>query len=162
MFKTLPNSNENSSTAVEEITMRDKGIMTGTITDEETGEESFLQFYPLFLGLKLTTVVRIFHVDSYVHPDGSMQVSVDCEALDSVGMVYKANMDFTPDSESERDTLLEDMKVDAVFMVEGSYGIMLEEKSVGFNNPSYGPVNPGILDEIRRAFSFNAKMWKAN
>lgn len=142
--------------------MKDEKIATGTITNTETGEESFFQFYPVFLNLKLTTVVRIFHVDSYVHPDDSMQVSVDCEALDSIGMVYKVNLNFTPDSEAKRNVLIEDMKVDSVFMVEGAYGIELEDEIVSIDSPSYWPVNIDILDEVRRAFSFNSTMWKTN
>jgi hypothetical protein len=132
-------------------------IIQGTITDQETGE-SFEVEHCLFLtGSELTAIVKISEVNSYVHPDQSLQVSVDCLALDSFGFVFQLNMNFTPDLIEGRDQLLRDLRADSLLIVKGKYTV--GERTPPFiilHDPAYQPVPPGISEaQIRQAFEVN-------
>jgi hypothetical protein len=73
-------------------------IIQGTITDQETGESFEVDHYLFLSGSELTAIVKITQVNSYIHPNQSFQVSVECQALDSFGFVFQLNINFTPGS----------------------------------------------------------------
>ena len=135
--------------------MADK-ILRGVITDMETGETQDVSHYLFVSDLELTTIVRIRNVESYEHPDNSIQVSVDCQALDSIGSVFDLNLEFSPGSIEARDRLLEDMKVDSIFLVKGQYGVSRNGPICLFE-PIYRFAEPDFpLEEVREAFRINS------
>jgi len=134
-----------------------ENIVRGTITDVETGE-SFEVEHCLFLtDSELTAIVKISEVNSYVHPNQSLQVKVDCLALDSFGFVFQLNINFNPDLIEEREQLLRDLKVDSLFLVKGQYNVMTGESPlIILHDPSYQAVPPEISEvQIRRVFKVN-------
>jgi len=51
----------------------------------------------LVTGAELSTIVRVLKVESYEIPeDVSVQISLNCQALDSIGNVFNMGVDFTP------------------------------------------------------------------
>jgi hypothetical protein len=135
-------------------------IIQGTITNTETGESWEREHYLLNTGFELTTIVKVTHIDSYYfHENDSMQVSVDGLALDSSGFVFKILLEYNPESLGERDQLLQDLKLDSIFMVKGEYGIVEDTPpSIMLHYPSYRAVEPEFSEEeIRRAFQINNK-----
>ena len=135
--------------------MADK-ILRGVIENMETGERHEVSHYLFLSDLELTTIVKINNVESYLHPDNSMQVSVDCQALDCIGSVFDLKLEFSPGSIEERDQLLEDMKVDSIFPVKGQYGVSRSAPICLFE-PTYRFPEPDFpLDKVREAFRINS------
>jgi hypothetical protein len=135
-------------------------IIQGTITNTETGESWEREHYFLDTGFELTTIVKITQVDSYYfHENDSFQVSVDGLALDSAGFVFKILLEFNPESLGERDQLLQDLKLDSIFVVKGEYGVDEDTPpSIMLHYPSYRTVEPEFSEEeVRRAFQINNK-----
>jgi len=131
-------------------------IIRGVIENVETGESHEVSHYLFLSDLELTTIVKINKVESYLHPDNSIQVSVDCQALDCIGSVFDLNLEFSPGSIEERDQLLEDMKVDSIFPVKGQYGVSRSAPICLFE-PAYRFPEPDFpLEEVREAFRINS------
>ena len=121
-------------------------LIQGTITNTETGESWEREHYLLDTGFELTTIVKITQIDSYVFENDSLQVSVDGLALDSAGFVFKILLEYNPESLGERDQLLQDLKLDSIFMVKGEYGVVEDTPpSIMLHYPSYRTVEPDFL-----------------
>ena len=75
--------------------MSDK-IIKGTIANMETGESSNLRLILFPNESKFSTIAKIMNAESYVRPDDSFQISIECQALDSVGKVYNLQLEFSP------------------------------------------------------------------
>lgn len=134
-------------------------IFQGAITNTETGESWEREHYLLDTGFELTTIVKITQLDSYVHEDGSFQVSIDGQALDSTGFVFSINMDFNPECLGERDQLLRDLRPDALFIVKGEYGVVGDTPPfIVLHHPFYRAVEPEFSEEeVNQAFKINNK-----
>jgi len=132
-------------------------IIQGTITDQETGESFEVDHYLLPTDSELTAIVKITQINSYIHPNQSFQVNLDCLALDSFGFVFQLNINFTPDLIEERDQLLRDLRLDSLWIVKGKYSV--GEKPPPFillHDPAYQAIPPEISEaEIRQTFELN-------
>jgi hypothetical protein len=106
--------------------------------------------------LELEAIVEIMNVDSYVHPDNSLQISIDGKALDSVMSVFDMNMDFSPETIEQRDRLHNDLRVDSIHLIKGEYGAA-DDIGIMMFNPSYQSVESGgfSLQEIEEMFALN-------
>jgi hypothetical protein len=141
----------------EELGVRFKGgIIEGTIQNMETGEISNVRHYLFCTDLEFFTIAKIERVDSFKLPDNSCQISVDCSGLDSIGQVFKLDLNFFPESVETKDRLLEDLKVDSIFVVRGAYGIIDNPPLITLTDPRYEPVYSRSLEnEIREVFKVN-------
>lgn len=137
--------------------IRRGGIVTGTIENLGTGELKNFRRYLLFTDFEFTTIAKIERVESYELPDDSFQVSVDCKGLDTIGSVYALGLNFATESAKERDQILNDLKVDSIFIVKGGYTICDSElPHICLHNPYYEPVYSQFSEkEIREAFDVN-------
>jgi hypothetical protein len=118
--------------------MKDK-IVTGQIKDLDTGEtHEIAPFYLFRGGFELNTFIKILNVESYLHPDNSKQISVDCLALDGCGFVFKLTIDFTPER-------------------LGDYSVLPDEKGgISLHNPTYSPLPTEYSrEEIEEVFRVN-------
>ena len=134
-----------------------KELIHGSITNVETGETKEIEYYPFFAEFEVSTLVRVEKVESFSFPDDSMQVSVDCHGLDSIGMVYDVCLDFFPQSTQERDKIVEDLKLASYFLVKGKYG-MPKDAPLSISNPEYRPIEPAFSEnEISEVFRVNGR-----
>ncbi len=135
-------------------------MLRGSITDMESGESFEVEHYLLFTHVELTTIIKITEVNSWVYPNDSIQVSIDCEALDFCGGVFDVNLEFTPDSVTERDEILKDFKIDSILAVKGKYGVS-GDAPITLSDVECWPVEPQFSEnEIREAFRINSKKMK--
>ncbi|MFC1816066.1 hypothetical protein ACFL0M_09000 [Thermodesulfobacteriota bacterium] len=134
-------------------------IIKGKITNMESGDVFFGDHYLFYPGSDMTTIIKILKTESYVHPDDSMQVSVDCLGLNSVGGVFELGLEYAPDTIEKRDQLLQDLMVGSVFMVKGEYGTA--DNFITIFDEDYRPVEPDFSEEdVREAFRINGKEWE--
>jgi hypothetical protein len=105
----------------------------------------------------LAAIVKITQVNSYIHPNQSLQVSVDCLALDSLGFVFQLNMNFTPDLIEARDQLLRDLRVDSLVIVKGQYTVIEDSPPfIMLHDPAYRAVPPEISEaQVRQVLELN-------
>lgn len=134
-------------------------IVQGQITEEETGETTSRDHYLFCSDFKMSSIVKILKVSSFVHPDDSLQISVDCQAIDTVGGVFELGLEFAPSSIEQRDEIIKDLKVDSLFEVIGGY--LTAEKSIWLSDPQYQAINPELEDELREVFRINSVEWVA-
>lgn len=136
--------------------MKDK-IIKGVITNEETAEHDSFTHYLFCHEFELRTLVKINKVNSYVHPDNSFQIYIDCWGLDGVGGVFEVGLNFTPSTLEERNKILIDLAVDSIFTVKGSYTIITAEALIDIHDPLYYPLCPDFSEEeIREVFRINS------
>ena len=135
------------------------GIVEGNIQNTETGETTNVRHYLFCSGFEFTAIAKIENIESYELPDNSFQVSVDCNGLDSVGFVFRLGLNFTADSEAQKDRILNDLKVNSVFIFRGPYTAGEDApQHIVLNDPHYEPVYPHFSEEeIRKVFSINEK-----
>jgi hypothetical protein len=136
--------------------MNDK-IITGVIENMDTGEKTEIENYFFFPNYELISIVLVKNVECYDLPDSSIQVDVDCKALDSIGMVFDLNMTFIRETSMEKTSLLFDMDINSVHLVSGHYSVINKE-SIVLHDPEYRSVEPDFKDEdVRGAFRINEK-----
>jgi len=135
-------------------------IITGTITEVESGECWGLEFKPFSTDMVIMAIVQVGIVEIQADDDNqaSIHINVECNALDSYGSVYKIDLEFAPEAVAERDKILADMKTDTIFIVQGRYSICHEEFIVTIRGPQYRPL-PKSFDEnqVREVFEVNGK-----
>ena len=137
----------------------EENLIRGIITECETGESWSVEHCLLVTGAELSTIVRVLKVESYENPeDGSMQISLDCQALDSIGSVFNLDVSFSPKTVSERDQILRDLKVDSILLMHGRY-LIPPDNSIALAGPAYRLVDPAIAseDQIREVFRLNSR-----
>lgn len=135
----------------------ESGMVTGTIKNTETGEISPIDHYLFCHGYDLKTIVKIINVGNWTRDD-YMQISVDCLGLDSYGFVFEINLEFNPDTVNKMNRIVEELKVDDIFIVRGTYAIIWakDEKSITIYDPEYAPASLHFPEEeIREAFRRN-------
>lgn len=133
-----------------------KKIVTGSITDMESGVSRDITHYLFCGGFELNTFVKILEVESFSpHPDNSRQVDVDCLALDSYGFVFDLKMNFTPESLEEELKILSDITEDKILSVHGSYSLV-NDVGIILYSPIYTPLPLDYsVEEIEEVFRVN-------
>ncbi len=141
--------------------MNDK-IIKGTIKNTETEEVLDVLHYLFCGGFELNTIVQIQHIESYHHSDNSIQICVDCLAMDSYGGVFGLNLEFVPENNDIKNKILSDITPCAILCVRGEYSMMsLPEGSITLYYPQYSQLPPDLsIDEIKEAFRFNSLKYK--
>lgn len=130
------------------------GTVKGVVTDVETGESFEREHLMFCYDAEMNSIVKIEHVDNYTFPDNSFQVSVDCLALDCVGFVFDMNLNFNPESESEKNRILNDLKVGSVFLVSGRYGAP-GDAPIRLHDPRYQPAAADLEKDAQETFRVN-------
>ena len=136
----------------------DDKIITGVITNMDTGEKTEMEHYALFPHYEMTTIVLVKGVESYeTEQDNGIQINVTCKALDSIGMVCDLEIIFTPETSEDKATILSDMAKDSVYLMNGQYSFVKNEL-ITLHDPEYRSVEPDFKeDEVREAFRINEK-----
>jgi hypothetical protein len=132
------------------------GLIIGKIEDLNTGEISEFNHYLLSTGLRIKTIVKIINSQSFNHPDNSLQVYVDCFALDSIGSVFKLTLNFTPDNQNKLNKIAADLKQSLYLYVDGEYTISQDDYDITIHDPNYSSL-PYALSEndVEEAFNRN-------
>jgi hypothetical protein len=137
--------------------MKDK-IITGTITDQESGETfDITPFHYFPCHCELSTLVKVTRVNSYHHQDNSRQISADCLALDSNGFVFKLGMEFMAGNQEEEQRILSDVAEGKILAVNGIYSVLPEnEGGIAVFDPLCEPLPPQYsLKEVLEVFRVN-------
>ncbi|HPC08164.1 MAG TPA: hypothetical protein PLF77_04590 [Smithella sp.] len=137
--------------------MKDKKI-TGTIENMETGEtHDIVPFHFFPCNCALNTIVKILHVESFLHPDNSRQISVDCLALDSSGFVFKLSMEFNPESQEDEQKIRSDITEGKIMAASGLYSVLTEDEGgIMLFDPACESLPPEYsLEEVEEVFRVN-------
>jgi len=139
--------------------VKDK-IITGTITNKETGEvHDIVPFYFFTHGGELNTIVKILSVKSTFNEktDPAIQVDVDCLALDSMGKVFKLNLYFLPEYLDDGKKIVAEITEGKIMSATGRYSILTDDKcSAMLIDPQYSPLPPEYsLEEVEEVFRIN-------
>jgi len=137
--------------------MKDK-IVTGEITNIETGEtHDIIPFHYFHCNCELNTIVKILHAESFLHPDNSRQITVDCLALDSNGFVFKLGMEFMPVSREDELKILSDIPEGKILAISGLYSVLPEDEGgIAIFDPTCEPLPPQyLLKEVEEVFRVN-------
>jgi len=133
--------------------------INGHLTNMDSGEVFSGDFCLFPNDFQLETIMKIMVVNDYVHPDSSMQVSVDGLGLDCVGGVFQVNLEYTPRTVEERDKLLQDLKVRRILSMKGRYG--MTDGEVTIYDAVYRSVEPyDSEEELQEVFRINGKEWE--
>lgn len=123
----------------------------------ETGEDRLCTHYLFCHEYELRTIVKVNQVESFVLPDNSFQLCIECWGIDSIGGVFDVELAFTPSTPEERDKILRELTVDSIFTVKGSYTIITAESLITIHEPLYYPLCPDFSEEeIREVFRINS------
>ena len=131
-------------------------MLRGTITNMETGEEHETEHFLFPNDARISAIVRVEKVESYIHEDDSMQISVDCQALDSIADVFDLNMNFTPETTEKKEEILRDLVDGRMFVVEGEYTVLREEGAITIHDAEYHPVDSELARIAEEAFRVNS------
>jgi len=135
-------------------------IITGTITNKETGEvHDMVPFYFFTHGGELNTIVKILSVKSTFKEktDPAIQVDVDCLALDSMGNVFKLNLYFLPECLDDEKKIVAEIKEGEIMTATGRYSVSTDGKGgVMLIDPRYSPLPPQYsLEEVEEVIRIN-------
>ena len=126
----------------------------------ESGECWSIEFKPFPTDMKIMAIIQVEQLEIQADNDNTIptQITVECKALDSFGLVYKIDLEFAPQTVAERDKIVADIKTGAIFIVQGRYSICQEEFVVTIREPQYRPLPP-LFDEnqVRKVFEVNGK-----
>jgi len=142
------------------MTDENNEIITGTVTEVDSGECWSLEFKPFPTDMALMAIIQVERLEIAADDDNAIhtQIIVECNALDSYGLVYKIDLEFAPETVAERDKIVADMKTGAIYMVKGRYSICQEEFIVTISEPEYRPLPPSFdEEEVREVFEVNGK-----
>jgi hypothetical protein len=132
--------------------LKDKIIENGCC--EVSGVDSYK--YEFSKAIELTTFVQIVKMSSYVHPNDSMQITCDCDALDGFGKKLKLEWVFQFESGQvdDRNKILSDMTVGSIFFIKGPFCMNDEDGSITFFEHLYSTLPPEFpIAEIEYLFS---------
>jgi len=136
----------------------DKEIITGTVTNMESGESWGVEFKLFPTDMELMAIVKVERTEIFADTDNpkSTQLTVECKALDSLGFVYNLNLEFTPETVEEKDMIIADMKTGIIYMVKGRYSICQEDLIIGIHDPEYLLLPSSFNEEdVREVFKVN-------
>ncbi len=126
----------------------------GTITNMETGEAWDVEHFLFSNDARISAIVRIEQVNSYIHENDSMQISADCLALDCIGAVFPMLLNFTPESVELRDGILADLQPDLLFHISGAYTAGTGDITV--HDAEYRPLEEELVTYAKEAFRVNS------
>jgi hypothetical protein len=144
-----------------ENSMKDK-ILTGTMTDVETGETTNIEpSYWFSNGCELNAIVKILCVvDSRFNPEASPPglTNIDCLALDCQGNVFRLALCFLPECLEEEQKIISDFTEGKILVVSGRYCVLPKEESViTIYDAKYFPLpTEHSLEEVEEVFRFNS------
>jgi hypothetical protein len=133
-------------------------IVTGKITNLDTGEtHDVIPFYLFWGGFEMNTFIKILHVESFLHPDNSRQISVDCLVLDSGGCMFKLTVNFTPKGLDDELKILSDITAGKILAARGYYTVLSDaDGGISLLDPTYSPLPPEYsLEEVEEVFRVN-------
>jgi hypothetical protein len=129
----------------------DDKLLTGKITNVESGESWSVEFRPFLTDSTLMATVKVEKTE--IHEN---TITVECKALDSIGAVFFTELMFTPETVAKRERIIADMIKDAIFLVNGRYSICQNELIVVIYDPGYLPLPPELSEkEVREVFKVN-------
>lgn len=126
----------------------------GIITNMDTGESLEVEHFLFPNNAVLSAIAKVGKVASYVHEDDSMQIDVDCLALDSIGNVFPLSLNYTPEAVMLRDAILEDMQPDCLIYISGEFTAGCSPICV--HDAEYRAVEPKVAEVARECFRVNA------
>lgn len=129
-------------------------ILRGTISNMETGESSEVEHFLFPNEARISAIVQVKKVESYVHPDDSMQVSVSCQALDCIGGVFPMLLNFTPETVELQDGILAGLQPDLLFNISGEY--TAGSGDIEVHNAEYRPLEEELAEFAAEAFRVNS------
>ena len=140
------------------LLMDSERIVSGSILNMSTGEDSPMMHYLFNAGSTLTSIAKVEKViGSFEHPDGSMQLSIQCSALDHCGFVFALDLEFNPETTSIRDQILNEMLEESMWEVSGGYGVCLEDtgQSITLYDPEYQKIHASNIEHVEAALRIN-------
>lgn len=132
-------------------------LFTFAEKDCDSGEERTDKHYLLMTSASLKTTVKIQFVLNYTSPDGFMQLSIDCLALDFVGGVFDVALQYFSDEIEVRDKILQDLKQGSMWYVNGDLLVACEDGApfIVLYMPQYEKLRPENEKEAGIAFQIN-------
>jgi hypothetical protein len=94
-----------------------------TITNLETTETSNSKQFVLYTDSRISTVIKVIKIYAYSYPDDTFQVDIACEALCSIGTVFKTRLIYFPDTQIQSNQLVSSVKENVFYQVEGKYSV---------------------------------------
>jgi hypothetical protein len=134
-------------------------LITGKITNLESGKKWNIQFKPFFTDLIMMAIIKVEKTEIQSDTDNleSAQITVKGMALDSLGLVYRLNLVFLPETVAKRNKILTAMKKNTISLVKGRYSICQKDLIVIINEPKYIPLPKSLNEkEVREAFKVNS------
>lgn len=137
-------------------------ILTGTITNKETGETHDIEPSHWFSnGCELNAIVKILRVGGsrfYSEGSPSRMTTVDCLALDCQGNVFKLNLLFITECLEEEQKIILEITEGKILVVSGRYCVLpKEEFIIMLCDPKYNPLPAEYsLEEVEEVFRFNS------
>lgn len=129
-------------------------LVTGRVTNMETGAASNFEYYPFIYDAEIMCIVKVLEVTH--HDFGTnMEVNIDCLALSTHGLVFELSLVFNPETTEEMNSIVSDFVVDALYCVKGGFGI--GKDFISIFEPDYGPVEQDIYESTKTAFEINGK-----
>ena len=137
------------------MSKKDDKLLTGKITNLESGESWSVEFRPFLTDSTLMATVKV--EKTAMHEDkNSTTISVECKAIDSIGAVFFTELMFTPETVAEREKIIADMTKDAIFLANGRYSICQKKLIIVIYDPEYLSLPPELSEkEIREVFKVN-------
>jgi hypothetical protein len=133
-------------------------ILTGRLTEMESGESWNVEFRPFLTDVVLMAIVQVASTEMMPNIDDPnvTKIVVNCQALDSIGYVYELGLEFMTDTIEQRDQIVADMKIGAIFVVKGRYSICQGACIIDLQDPEYLPLPPSLDEqEVREIFKVN-------
>lgn len=127
----------------------------------ETDNTNHFEHCMLMPTATMASFIKIKTVRSYVHPDASLQVCIDCLALNYEADVFELEINYTPHSIIIRDQLLKEFHQGGLMHVQGSYSIDDDDSGVTFtlHDPEYHSVAADEVIDVESLFLKNGSSW---
>lgn len=137
------------------------GKITGRIENAETGEISYSPHCLFCQEFELKALVKIVNIESRTHTETDMQIFVDCLGLDGLCFVFELRLEFVLCTVNEMNRIIEDLKVNDIFIVSGIYYVAYETLITIFN-PEYAPARLHLSEEEIEVFTEAFRIYSKN
>lgn len=128
-----------------------------TCTNMNTGKSIESDFLLFPNEAKICAIVRVEKVRHYFHGDNSIQIIIDCLALDSLGNVFALDMQLNPESVEEMGAILEDLEEGQLYSIEGRLCVLQEEASITIYGAEYDPIFGVLAKNAAAVFRANCR-----
>lgn len=129
-------------------------LVTGTITNTETGETKAVEYYPFIYDAEMMCIVKVLNVAPHVF-ETNMEVNIDCLALGTYGHAFELSLVFNPETTDEMNSIVNDFIVGSLYSVKGGFSI--GKDFVMIFEPEYRPVEQDIYEDAETAFEINGR-----